>query len=349
MACGCACGSAVARRAAFHAFEGVCQVWPRGVGNGNTVRHPGAAGLCCAYNEQPRASPSARRFHGATSKSSTPTCPAPCPTPPSRAPRHASPPTQVVHGTDTLAYTAAALSLMLSGFKKPIILTGGSRTEPLARCWESPVEPKRWWSLHVLGRGAANWRRFRTSCQGHALACPLDGGHHLGGVDCLEVLLLQFMLHMAHCGQLPIGRQACAVAHARRGRPKAICPPSPVPFFSGPVPYPMPLLPLVTCPRCSCGAPRQPAAPAGPTLRRASEPPRLHTGMGRSDSASTPRRPRCLLRPMPQRDLHAQHITPQHRVPHSPHSSACPMPELPPYFPTSPATQGHISDNFSTS
>lgn len=30
----------------------------------------------------------------------------------------------VVHGTDTLAYTAAALSLMLSGFKKPIILTG---------------------------------------------------------------------------------------------------------------------------------------------------------------------------------------------------------------------------------
>ncbi|GLI61946.1 hypothetical protein VaNZ11_004507 [Volvox africanus] len=30
----------------------------------------------------------------------------------------------VVHGTDTLAYTAAALSLMLCGFKKPIILTG---------------------------------------------------------------------------------------------------------------------------------------------------------------------------------------------------------------------------------
>ncbi len=36
------------------------------------------------------------------------------------------PPTQVVHGTDTLAYTAAALSLMLYGFKKPIILTGES-------------------------------------------------------------------------------------------------------------------------------------------------------------------------------------------------------------------------------
>eukprot|EP00198_Chlamydomonas_reinhardtii_P004437 XP_001693773.1 predicted protein [Chlamydomonas reinhardtii] len=31
---------------------------------------------------------------------------------------------QVVHGTDTLAYTASALSLMLCGFKKPIVLTG---------------------------------------------------------------------------------------------------------------------------------------------------------------------------------------------------------------------------------
>lgn len=30
----------------------------------------------------------------------------------------------VVHGTDTMAYTAAALSLMLAGFGKPIILTG---------------------------------------------------------------------------------------------------------------------------------------------------------------------------------------------------------------------------------
>ncbi|KAG2500713.1 hypothetical protein HYH03_001478 [Edaphochlamys debaryana] len=30
----------------------------------------------------------------------------------------------VVHGTDTLAYTAAALSLMLQGFKKPIVMTG---------------------------------------------------------------------------------------------------------------------------------------------------------------------------------------------------------------------------------
>lgn len=32
---------------------------------------------------------------------------------------------QVVHGTDTLAYTASALSLMLAGFRKPIVITGG--------------------------------------------------------------------------------------------------------------------------------------------------------------------------------------------------------------------------------
>jgi L-asparaginase/Glu-tRNA(Gln) amidotransferase subunit D len=30
----------------------------------------------------------------------------------------------IVHGTDTMAYTASALSLMLPGFKKPIVLTG---------------------------------------------------------------------------------------------------------------------------------------------------------------------------------------------------------------------------------
>ena len=31
----------------------------------------------------------------------------------------------VVHGTDTMAYTASALSLMLLGFRKPIVMTGG--------------------------------------------------------------------------------------------------------------------------------------------------------------------------------------------------------------------------------
>lgn len=31
---------------------------------------------------------------------------------------------QLVHGTDTMAHTASALSLMLQGFKKPIVMTG---------------------------------------------------------------------------------------------------------------------------------------------------------------------------------------------------------------------------------
>ena len=30
----------------------------------------------------------------------------------------------VAHGTDTMAYTASAVSLMLAGFGKPIVLTG---------------------------------------------------------------------------------------------------------------------------------------------------------------------------------------------------------------------------------
>ena len=33
-------------------------------------------------------------------------------------------PPKVVHGTDTMAYTASALSLLLRGFKRPIVLTG---------------------------------------------------------------------------------------------------------------------------------------------------------------------------------------------------------------------------------
>lgn len=37
----------------------------------------------------------------------------------------------VVHGTDTMAYTASALSLMLLGFKKPIVMTGSQL--PLAK------------------------------------------------------------------------------------------------------------------------------------------------------------------------------------------------------------------------
>ncbi len=32
----------------------------------------------------------------------------------------------VVHGTDTMAYTASALSLMLLGFRKPIVMTGAA-------------------------------------------------------------------------------------------------------------------------------------------------------------------------------------------------------------------------------
>lgn len=39
----------------------------------------------------------------------------------------------IVHGTDTLAFTAAALSLMLAGFRKPIVLTGSQLPLSLSR------------------------------------------------------------------------------------------------------------------------------------------------------------------------------------------------------------------------
>jgi L-asparaginase type I len=39
----------------------------------------------------------------------------------------------IVHGTDTMAYTASALSLMLTGFRKPIILTGSQLPLDMAR------------------------------------------------------------------------------------------------------------------------------------------------------------------------------------------------------------------------
>ena len=39
----------------------------------------------------------------------------------------------IVHGTDTLSYTAAALSLMLAGFRKPIVLTGSQLPLALPR------------------------------------------------------------------------------------------------------------------------------------------------------------------------------------------------------------------------
>lgn len=39
----------------------------------------------------------------------------------------------IVHGTDTLAYTASALSFMLAGFGKPIVLTGSQLPLAMAR------------------------------------------------------------------------------------------------------------------------------------------------------------------------------------------------------------------------
>jgi L-asparaginase/Glu-tRNA(Gln) amidotransferase subunit D len=55
----------------------------------------------------------------------------------------------IVHGTDTMAYTASALSFMLAGFKKPIVMTGAPALQITSRL---PVD---------LGAGS---RAFLLAC-----------------------------------------------------------------------------------------------------------------------------------------------------------------------------------------
>jgi hypothetical protein len=56
----------------------------------------------------------------------------------------------VVHGTDTLAYTASALSLMLAGFKKPIIVTGSQLPLDMPRsdARQNLIDAVTWYALH---------------------------------------------------------------------------------------------------------------------------------------------------------------------------------------------------------
>lgn len=48
----------------------------------------------------------------------------------------------IVHGTDTMSYTASALSLLLAGFRKPIILTG-SQARVHTRCSAAAAQRRR--------------------------------------------------------------------------------------------------------------------------------------------------------------------------------------------------------------
>ena len=58
----------------------------------------------------------------------------------------------IVHGTDTMAYTAAALSFMLAGLRKPVVLTGPSEhcdapAHALVTCimtWQSLLSAAPW-------------------------------------------------------------------------------------------------------------------------------------------------------------------------------------------------------------
>ena len=47
----------------------------------------------------------------------------------------------LTHGTDTMAYTAAALSYLIQYSKKPIVLTGSQNPS----IWRSPIAKPTWW------------------------------------------------------------------------------------------------------------------------------------------------------------------------------------------------------------
>jgi Asparaginase, N-terminal len=73
----------------------------------------------------------------------------------------------VVHGTDTMAYTASALSLMLLGFKKPIVLTGAGLRNSVCLSGQPSTAPGV--STGATGGGVPSASR-------HGIACVLFCG-----------------------------------------------------------------------------------------------------------------------------------------------------------------------------
>jgi hypothetical protein len=102
----------------------------------------------------------------------------------------------IVHGTDTMAYTASALSLMLQGFKKPILLTGEvAAAAALVPCHSSS---------HL---------KHAKSVHGSASCCKESGSPH-----CLQVslLLLLIMLYVVAAAGLGMQHLCTAQPHAAR-------------------------------------------------------------------------------------------------------------------------------------
>lgn len=78
----------------------------------------------------------------------------------------------VVHGTDTMAYTASALSLMLRGFKKPIVVTGDPRSGAASSSFLIALARLRLGSART--KGALEEEVLRTLiCHQHYLSCIL--------------------------------------------------------------------------------------------------------------------------------------------------------------------------------
>ena len=70
----------------------------------------------------------------------------------------------ICHGTDTLAYSAAALSYLIQNADKPVILTGAQ--QPFATASSAPSTPAAgasWWCLAAMSLQAPAPRRTRPS------------------------------------------------------------------------------------------------------------------------------------------------------------------------------------------
>lgn len=85
----------------------------------------------------------------------------------------------ISHGTDTMAYTAAALSYLIQGSPKPIVLTGSAEAY-LVRRYRLQAQPDRRVSLRL---SRLRRRADRIQRQGHpGYPCPQDLLQELSGL-----------------------------------------------------------------------------------------------------------------------------------------------------------------------
>ena len=69
----------------------------------------------------------------------------------------------VLHGTDTMAFSASAMSFMLENLEKPVVFTGSQLPIGMLRSWPRSASISSSTKAHSTGRrsGAGNWSCIR--------------------------------------------------------------------------------------------------------------------------------------------------------------------------------------------